>query len=139
MDLILCIETWNELMCFCIRIKRRNWEILMCQKFYMRLWVIHKLGRLIMHLLKYGMTSRMILSSDIWSLGWVLYETACLRPPFKARDMDALYKRVCKGQYPSLPHCYSKSLNIIIQSMLQLNPAKRPSCEKLLNSNIIQK
>ena len=35
--------------------------------------------------------------SDVWSLGCVIYEVCTLQPPFKAKDMNGLYKTVLKG------------------------------------------
>ena len=37
--------------------------------------------------------------SDIWSLGCVFYELCSLRPPFRANDMDELYRKVIKGYF----------------------------------------
>ena len=41
--------------------------------------------------------------SDIWSLGCIIYEMAALNPPFRAQNMDGLFKAVLSGMYPKLP------------------------------------
>jgi len=66
--------------------------------------------------------------SDIWSAGCVIYELATLKPPFRAQDMDGLYKKVIQGKYNKLPSHYSVDLNNVLRMMLQVKPQNRPSC-----------
>ena len=72
--------------------------------------------------------------SDIWSLGCVLYETLTLHPPFRAENMDALFKRVCKGHFEEPPDRYSPELKRLIKSMIVVKPDLRPSAEQILQS-----
>lgn len=77
--------------------------------------------------------------SDIWSLGCVLYEAITLKPPFRAEDMQGLYKKVLRGIYPKIPSTYSQELSQMIRSLLQVSPQLRPSCEKILEMPVIKK
>ena len=70
--------------------------------------------------------------SDIWSIGCVLYEMAALQPPFRANDMNQLFKRVCEGRVTSLPPQYSKDLMYMIKLCLQVDPKLRPGCNTML-------
>ncbi len=77
--------------------------------------------------------------SDIWSLGCVLYEVCTLKPPFRANDMNGLYKRVLKGAYTKIPSQYSTDLASMIKTLLQVQSNLRPSCDQILAMDVVKK
>lgn len=62
-----------------------------------------------------------------------------MHPPFRAPDMQGLYRKVVAGSYPDIPKTYSSDLAHIIKSMLQLNPMTRPNCQQILDNPSVQK
>lgn len=53
--------------------------------------------------------------------------------------MNDLKRSVLRGRYAPIPHFYDKDLTTIIELMLQINPASRPTVDQLLNHPIISK
>ncbi|KAG2435017.1 hypothetical protein HYH02_012014 [Chlamydomonas schloesseri] len=79
-------------------------------------------------------------SSDIWSLGAVLYEMMTFRTPMEGRTMADLRNRIIGGRYtPIPPGRYSPELTGICHSLLATDPAKRPSPSSILGSSAAAK
>lgn len=45
-----------------------------------------------------------------------------LKPPFRAENMQGLYKRVLKGQYPKISDKFSVDIQTIVRILIQVNP-----------------
>ena len=62
-----------------------------------------------------------------------------LKPPFRAQDMNGLYKKVLKGAYPEIPKKYTKDLADVIMKMLSVEPRFRPTCDQILEMDQVKK
>ena len=70
--------------------------------------------------------------SDMWSLGWVLYELATGKPPFYSDSFKALVKMIQYDPIPTLEGV-SNEFNDILSKLLEKEPTCRPSWEELSN------
>jgi len=71
--------------------------------------------------------------SDIWSLGWIMYEITSLKPPFEATSQLALAVKIKDGKFNRIPKNYSEELWRVITLMLSPNKENRPTIKDLLN------
>lgn len=69
--------------------------------------------------------------SDVWSLGCILYEMATLQHAFDAKNMKALMQRILTGKYNPVDARYHKSLQDVIDGMLQQKVEKRLSIQQV--------
>ncbi|CAD8089299.1 unnamed protein product [Paramecium sonneborni] len=76
-------------------------------------------------------------ASDIWSLGAILYELCALKPPFLADSLHFLALKIVKGQFTQIPNAFTKDMNNLVKSLLQLQPQKRPNINQILKMPII--
>jgi NIMA (never in mitosis gene a)-related kinase len=70
--------------------------------------------------------------SDIWSAGCLVYEMAALKPPFEATNHLSLAIKIKSGKYERLPLRYSEELQKLVESMVQIDPDRRPYIHQLL-------
>lgn len=76
--------------------------------------------------------------SDVWSLGCVLYEMAAQSPPFTAKDIASLKRRITENDFQRIPSIYSDELESFIRMCLTKDQWKRPSAKDLLQLSIIK-
>ncbi|XP_044259072.1 serine/threonine-protein kinase Nek8 [Tribolium madens] len=76
--------------------------------------------------------------SDIWAIGCILYELACLRKPFEAMTLPVLVQKITACEYSEILEIYSDELSQLVHSILQKDPSARPSA-KYIHDNVIPK
>lgn len=69
---------------------------------------------------------------DIWALGVIMYATLYGKPPYESKDVKATYQRILNNEY-SFPTNIkvSDSAKHLIASLLQTNPADRPTIHQI--------
>ena len=60
-----------------------------------------------------------------------MYEFVNLKPPFRARDMEGLYKKVTRGYFSRINKNYSDDLMVLLKKLIKVIPKER------LNASII--
>ncbi|KAL6757723.1 kinase-like domain-containing protein [Haematococcus lacustris] len=79
-------------------------------------------------------------SSDLWSLGAVLYEMMTFRTPMEGRSMQELKMRISSGRFtPIAAGRYSPELIAFCHNLLSLEPRKRPTADQILSSTAASK
>ena len=70
--------------------------------------------------------------SDIWALGCILYEMACLQKTFEGSNLPALVNKIMKGQFAPIRGNYSPLFKQLVRDLLQREPEFRPSASEIL-------
>lgn len=64
---------------------------------------------------------------------------ATLKHAFNAKDMNSLVYKILRGKMPPMPLLYSNELTNLIRAMLDQNPGRRPSVNKILRDPFIKR
>lgn len=71
--------------------------------------------------------------SDVWALGCILYEMACLHKTFQGSNLPALVNKIMKGTFEPVPTFYSLGFRDLVDQLLQRDPTLRPSAAETYN------
>lgn len=78
--------------------------------------------------------------ADLWSVGTVMYEVMCGRPPFRASNHVELLRRIEKGEdrikFPE-EVVISSSMKALIRGLLKRNPVERMSFQDFFAHGVI--
>lgn len=72
-------------------------------------------------------------SSDIWSLGCVLYNICCLKPPFDGENLSGLVMAILKGDYEPISPYFGPILEDLVAVLLLQDAELRPTATQILS------
>jgi NIMA (never in mitosis gene a)-related kinase len=61
-----------------------------------------------------------------------------LNPPFRAKNMEGLYKKILKGQFIKIDEKFSPEIVSVTKALLTVKPEFRPTCEQILKMNELE-
>lgn len=70
--------------------------------------------------------------SDVWALGCILYEMACLHKTFRGENLSALVNNIMKVNFEPIPRNYSEGFCRLVTHLLQKDPSLRPNATEIL-------
>jgi serine/threonine protein kinase len=70
--------------------------------------------------------------SDIWALGCIVYEMACLQKTFEGSNLPALVNKIMRGQFAPIRGDYSPQFKQLVRDLLQKDPEFRPRASEVL-------
>jgi len=76
--------------------------------------------------------------SDIWAMGCAIYELAALKKPFDSTNIPGLIKMICEKEPAPLPDHIDPKIKMLVYSMLQKDPLKRPNIYGISEINVIR-
>ena len=76
-------------------------------------------------------------TTDIWSLGCILYELCMLRPTFKANNATEVKLLVTKSRPQPISNMYSEDLQRLVKTLLTKDGQKRPTVNDILRIPIV--
>ncbi|KAA6393859.1 MAG: putative MAP kinase kinase family domain protein [Streblomastix strix] len=82
--------------------------------------------------------NRMTSESDVWSIGVIIIEVISGIHPFEGKTQDETINNIKSGKYKALPNYIQGELRIMLEGMINLDYAKRPTVQALLESDVMQ-
>ena len=77
-------------------------------------------------------------TSDVWSLGCILYELCTLKHAFNAENLLGLVFKIVQDKQEPIPSSYSDEMKNLVSILLNKNDKERPSALEILKIPFVQ-